>query len=244
MKILIFGGTGEARELAELLGDLAHEITISFAGRTPAPKLPDRTLVRTGGFGGTEELCAYIKQENFTFLLDATHPYTQKMSARIVTAATLTGVPMLRLTRQPWQQPKNAIWVNATSVGDALKKPENGANILVTSGHKGLEHLAKRPDCKFLVRLIVPPKIPLPENTSILLAQPLFSLAGETELMEENKITHLIAKNSGGKKMHTKIDAAASLGLTTIIIDRPVLSPTSEVTNIQSTIAHIQDLSS
>ncbi|HTM76407.1 MAG TPA: precorrin-6A/cobalt-precorrin-6A reductase, partial [Devosia sp.] len=57
MKILILGGTGEARELANRLVAKGHAVTSSLAGRTSDPKLPSGTI-RLGSFGGIPGLAA------------------------------------------------------------------------------------------------------------------------------------------------------------------------------------------
>ena len=51
MKILILGGTAEARQLADQLVDMGHEVIVSYAGKTSEPVLP-RAEILTGGFGG------------------------------------------------------------------------------------------------------------------------------------------------------------------------------------------------
>ena len=55
MRVLILGGTGEARELANRLDALGHEVTTSLAGRTSAPQLPAGEI-RVGKFGGVPGL--------------------------------------------------------------------------------------------------------------------------------------------------------------------------------------------
>jgi lysophospholipase L1-like esterase len=53
MRILILGGTGEARILADKLVKMGHAVTTSLAGRTSAPLLPAGE-VHIGGFGGAQ----------------------------------------------------------------------------------------------------------------------------------------------------------------------------------------------
>ena len=55
MKVLLLGGTGEARELAGLLAEAGIEVVSSLAGRTTNARLPAGE-VRSGGFGGPEGL--------------------------------------------------------------------------------------------------------------------------------------------------------------------------------------------
>src|ERR1700730_18178052 len=80
-RILILGGTTEARRLAERLAgrhDLA--VTLSLAGRTATPAAQP-VPVRIGGFGGAEGLAAHLATERVDVLIDATHPYAANISA-------------------------------------------------------------------------------------------------------------------------------------------------------------------
>ena len=81
-RILILGGTGEARALAtravEHLPDNVDVIT-SYAGRTQRNKEPPG-IIREGGFGGTKGLRNYILTESIDVLIDATHPFATAIS--------------------------------------------------------------------------------------------------------------------------------------------------------------------
>src|SRR5215472_2298963 len=59
-RILILGGTIEARLLAEALaGRPGVAVTLSLAGRTARP-MPQPVPVRVGGFGGAEGFADYL----------------------------------------------------------------------------------------------------------------------------------------------------------------------------------------
>src|SRR4029450_9152044 len=82
MKILILGGTIEARALAAALGPRADlPVPVSLAGRPPEP-LPQAAPVRSGGFGGAEGLAQYLGEEKIDVLIDATHPYAAANHAK------------------------------------------------------------------------------------------------------------------------------------------------------------------
>src|SRR5437879_2900961 len=86
-RILILGGTTEARRLAERLAarpDLS--VTLSLAGRTANP-VAQPVPVRIGGFGGAQGLADYLAAERIDALIDATHPYAAVMSANAAEAA-------------------------------------------------------------------------------------------------------------------------------------------------------------
>jgi precorrin-6A/cobalt-precorrin-6A reductase len=78
-RVLLLGGTSEARELAALLVSAAIDVTSSLAGRVAAPRLPVGP-VRIGGFGGVDGLEAYLRAEHVDIVVDATHPFAEGMS--------------------------------------------------------------------------------------------------------------------------------------------------------------------
>src|ERR1700751_3560597 len=70
-RILIPGGTTEARKLADPLAKGADlEIVVPLAGRTKSPA-PQPVPVRTGGFGGAAGLAEYLGKE---WMAGLTHP--------------------------------------------------------------------------------------------------------------------------------------------------------------------------
>src|SRR6476659_71885 len=92
-RVLILGGTAEARMLAErLAGRPDLEVMLSLAGRTAAPARQP-VPVRRGGFGGAAGLAGYLVSERIDALFDATHPYASVISANAVTAARQADVP-------------------------------------------------------------------------------------------------------------------------------------------------------
>ena len=95
MRVLILGGTQEAYELAERLAEIERlEIISSLAGRTREPRQP-RGAVRSGGFGGPEGLARYLRDEGIRFVVNATHPFADQISAHAVEAAAASGTELL-----------------------------------------------------------------------------------------------------------------------------------------------------
>lgn len=242
MKILIFGGTGEARALANQLVELGHDVTTSLAGRTRMPLLPQGEI-RTGGFGGVPQLVAFFTENTFEYIIDATHPYAANMSAQLVPAAKDAGIPLLRLSRPVWERPEGADWVEVDNADVAMRDLLEGAVPFLSLGHKEIGHIGAWPKSRCVVRLIEAPETPLPEKVHLILARPPYTLEGEMALMREHGITHLITKNSGGAQTRAKIDAATTLGIATYIIARPKLVPAREVETVDAAIADIQDVS-
>jgi len=234
MKILILGGTGEARELAGRLVALGHDVTTSLAGRTSAPMLPAGDL-RVGKFGGIAGLVGYLQARGFDRLVDATHPYAGLISINAVAASERTKIPLVRFMRPAW--PEDTNWHNVPDLEAAAKALPSGATALITTGHEGLATFLSRDDCTLVIRLIEPPGMLLPPHARLILGRPPYSPAGETALFQREAITHLVSKNSGGAQTVAKIEAAKALGIDVIMIARPAYGPATEVATIEDAIA-------
>ncbi|RYE07270.1 MAG: cobalt-precorrin-6A reductase [Hyphomicrobiales bacterium] len=235
MKILILGGTGEARELAGRLVATGHQVVTSLAGRTQQPMLPAGD-VRVGKFGGIPGLVGYLKMTGTDRLVDATHPYAGLISINAVAAAQQAGIKLVRFMRPAWVEPEGADWRHVASIADAASALPSGATVLVTTGHEGLELLLARDDCKLLVRLIEPPQMTLPHHARLILARGPYSLEDETALFVRESITHLVTKNSGGEQISAKLVAARSTGAQVIMIGRPEYGPAIEVGTIEDAV--------
>ncbi len=239
MKILIFGGTREAIEFANILGEEGHEIILSLAGRTQNPKLPKYGQVRIGGFGGAEKIAEFLSQENIDLIIDITHPYAQNISNQLVDAASLSQKSLLRFKRPLWHKNNENDWQEFENVAQAIKQLPQNVTCFISTGHKGLEELEKRPDCKFLVRLIEVPKITLPQNCTIILSHPPYEVSDELAVMKQHKITHLLSKNSGSKQTKAKIEAALNLGMDIFMIARPKLKEANELFSTEHLLSYI-----
>ena len=239
MKILILGGTAEARELANRLVAKGHDVTTSLAGRTSDPKLPQGDI-RMGKFGGIPGLAAYMRAVGTERLVDATHPYAGLISVNAVAAAQVTGIALVRYMRPAWQQQGGDDWLTLDTAAEAAAALPANADVLLTTGHMGLEAFIERDDCQFVVRVIEQPAFELPRHATLLLARPPYDIAGEMQLMEREGITHLITKNSGGGQTAAKLEAARRLGVKVIMIARPVYGPALEVSDLDAVVAAIE----
>lgn len=238
MRILILGGTGEARELAGRLVALGHEVITSLAGRTQQPALPAGDL-RVGKFGGVPGLVGYLKAARIERLVDATHPYAGLISINAVAASQQSGVPLVRFMRPAWIEPGGAEWQHAASIAEAAAALPSGATVLVTTGHEGLAELLARDDCSLIVRLIEAPEFPLPRHARLILARPPHRLEDERTLFRQEGITHLVTKNAGGEATAAKLVAAREAGAEVVMIARPVYGPAREVGTVDEAVAAV-----
>jgi len=193
MRVLILGGTQEARELKHALGEQA---TLA--------------LKRTTTSGGAEGLSAYVETHGITHIVDATHPFATRISAN----AQNTSAELIRLERPGFEPRDEYTYVErlhqAQIPGDA--------RVFLTTGHHELEALEHHP-AFFLVRALNAPAGPLPPHHELILAKGPFTLQNELALIERHRLTHLISKDSGGPD--AKLQAARERDLAVILIRRP-----------------------
>ena len=235
MKILILGGTTEARELAERLVAAGHQVTTSLAGRTQRPSLPAGDL-RVGKFGGIPGLVGYLRAAGIERLVDATHPYAGLISINAVAASQQSGVPLVRFMRAPWEEPADSGWTHAADIAGAAGALPSGATALVTTGHAELEKLLERDDCRFVVRLIEEPDIAMPRHARLIISRPPYTIEDEIALFQREGITHLVTKNSGGEATAAKLAAAHEVGAEVVMIARPVYGPAREVGTVDEAV--------
>lgn len=242
-RILILGGTTEARALADALSATGHAVTTSLAGRTIEPHRPQGE-VRVGGFGGAAGLADYLRLTAIDALIDATHPYAAAISAHAIEAASSAGRPLLRFERPPWQPQKGDRWIVVDTLAAAARvTPELGTRAFLTIGVKELGNFAGVDKVWFLVRLVERPGEAIAlKNCELILARGPFNPDDERDLLRRHRIDVVIAKNSGGDSTYGKIAAARELGLPVLLLRRPVLPPARTVTAVAEAIAWVESL--
>ena len=237
--MLVLGGTSEARALAAALGrDPAVDLTSSLAGRVTSPALPEGRT-RVGGFGGAPGLARWLQQQGVDQLVDATHPFAERISASAAAAARATGVPLLVLRRPEWEPAPGDQWHHVDSLAGAAEAlPRLGARVFLTTGRQGLDAFAGLHDLWFLVRTIDPPAPPVPPAMQLLLDRGPYAAESERALMRAHRVDVLVTKNSGGGATAPKLDAARSLGLPVVMVRRP---PTPEGVAVLDSVEAVLD---
>ena len=226
MKVLILGGTGEARALASVLARERPALTVvsSLAGRVAEPVLP-AGRVRVGGFGGPSGLAGHLRAAGTEAVVDATHPFAATMSASAVTATASVGVPLLVLRRPGWTPLPGDDWHWVDSLAEAAEMlPDLGRRVFLSTGRGGLGTFAGCDGLWFLLRSVDPPDPPMPRALHSVLARGPFTVEGERALLREHRIDVVVTKDSGGDMTAAKLRAAAELGLPVVVQRRPALA--------------------
>ncbi|ORT57903.1 cobalt-precorrin-6A reductase [Streptomyces sp. CB03238] len=219
MHVLILGGTAEARVLAGLLRPHAR-VTSSLAGRVAAPRLPEGE-VRIGGFGGADGLARWIGEHGVDRVIDATHPFAERISFHAARAAATAHVPLLALRRPGWVPVDGDDWRDVGSLEEAAAALDGlGERVFLTTGRMGLAVFAACPQW-FLVRSVDAPEPPMPARTEVLLDRGPFTLEGERELLARHRIDVLVTKDSGAAATAPKLAAAREAGIPVVVVCRP-----------------------
>lgn len=221
-RILILGGTAEARELAARLADRDDlAMTLSLAGRTIDPA-PQPVPVRSGGFGGVAGLVDYLGAQAIDLLIDATHPFARQISANARAASRETGIPLLRLERHGWDETDGDRWTRvATMAGAVAALGKDPRRVFLAIGRQEAKAFDAAPQHHYLVRSVDPVDPPLDApQVEYLLARGPFAVEDEVALLREHRIEVIVSKNSGGEATHGKIVAARILGLPVVLVER------------------------
>ncbi|MFG1820486.1 cobalt-precorrin-6A reductase [Kribbella sp. NPDC049174] len=222
MKVLLLGGTGEARSLAAAFAaepDL--QVVSSLAGRITDARLPVGE-VRQGGFGGTDGLVDWLRDNSVDAVVDATHPFAATMTEHAVAAAREVGVPLLILRRPGWTAVAGDLWhwVDTPSEAAGLL-PSVGTRAFLTIGRQGLAAF-EQSGVWMLARCVEPPE-PVPTWCELILDRGPYDVYGELALMRQYQIDVLVTKDSGGEQTAAKLIAARELGVPVVVIRRPPL---------------------
>lgn len=256
MSLLILGGTGDAKMLVNALCEshiVTPDIIYSVAGIVRIPQLPckvisggfrqystyptsNRVLSPTGGntskHNGLEN---YIRDNKITAILDATHPYAKNMSESAAFAARQCAIPYWRYLRLPWEEQAEDNWTIFKNWDALIPHLANKSSVFFSSGQVSTEifdkidQLLDGKEQTHLLRTAVKPKAILAENVHWIKSIGPFNLDREISLLKKHKVDVIVTKNSGGEATSAKLQAARSLQIPVLMLDRPNLPAADRV---------------
>jgi len=222
LRVLILGGTSEASALCKLIAeDGVMNAILSLAGRTKTPAAQP-IPARIGGFGGVDGLATYLRNEHIDIVVDASHPFAEQISFNAEEACKRVALPLLVLTRPPWQWVEGDLWQEVSDLDEAARALGDAPRrVLLTSGRKGLKAFEAATQHDYLIRTIEEPEPLVLLHARFLQERGPFDEASERALMQNERIEILVTKNSGGDATYAKILAARALCLPVVIVRPP-----------------------
>lgn len=226
-EICIFAGTGEGRKLVERLCGRGLKLTVCVAteyGETLLGEHPD-TEIRAGRMdrNGIAEM---LRNEAFSLVIDATHPYAAEATENIAAACLDTGTDFLRLLRNSDSGADDGVFAeNTAECVNYLKNTEG--NILLTVGSKELPGYAELSGRVFARVLPMQTSLDLCIKSGItpdriIAMQGPFDEEMNLALLKMTKAKYLVTKDTGGPGGYgAKIAAARKAGVQAVIIGRP-----------------------
>ena len=141
-KVLVFAGTTEGRELAELLADSNIKCSVCVATDYALELMDDKRLDVHCGRLTEEEMEVLMRDGSFDVVVDATHPYAQIVSQNVRQAAYKESIPFIRLRRSTESAEEGFVSFKTHEECSAWLSFQTG-NILLTTGSKDLGSYAK-----------------------------------------------------------------------------------------------------
>ena len=228
MRILIFAGTSDGRELSYRLSE-KYEVTVSVAteyGRQleEAYGEPGRIEVLSGRLS-EDEMEKLMK--NFDVCVDATHPYAVEAGKNIKRAAGSCGIRLFRLGRKACEIPEDAeVFESAAEAAEYLKKISG--NVLIATGAKEIKEFVSVGLDRLTVR-ILPAEESLRNakeaglrEKNILTGIGPFSKEDNIAQIKERNIEYFVTKDGGtAGGFPEKVEACRECGIKLVVIKRP-----------------------
>lgn len=226
MRVVLFSGTTEGRELSRRLAELGLEVTVSVAtplGQEEQGSAPGVT-VRCGRLL-PDEMAALLK--GAALCIDATHPYAVEVTKNIQAACEATGTPLRRLLRQESATEATWVTVESTEQAAAFLQTTEG-NILLTTGAKELPAFASLDPTRLYPR-VLPTHAALDAcetlgipHKNILALQGPFTREMNKAMLTQYNVKWIVTKDGGKAGGFTdKADAAREKHVPLVLIRRP-----------------------
>ena len=229
VKVAIFGGTTEGRELCEFCERLAIHTLYCVAtidGARAVKQLPC-VDARVGRLDAAQ-MTTWLEECDPDLVVDATHPYAQGVSRNIEAACRKADTPMLRVIRETAATQGS---VSFNGIDDLLLWIEQTpGNVFVATGASLAGQLTRLTDYRSRIWLRILPSPDslracldlgyLPER--LICMQGPFTQELNHAMLKATGAKILVTKNSGAAGgFAEKISAAQKLGIVTAVLKRP-----------------------
>lgn len=226
MRVVIFSGTTEGRELSAETAAMGAETVVCVA--TEYGKFMQEHVPGTHTLSGrmdAEEMTKVL--EGADLCIDATHPYAREASRNIRAAAGTANVPYRRILRRESKLPPDCILVDSAAEAARFLQDTEG-NILLTTGAKELTAFSTVERQRLVPRVLPAQEslaacegMGIPRSNVIAMQGP-FSCELNTALIHQFSIQWLVTKDGGAAGgFAEKAQAAQQTGTHLVVIRRP-----------------------
>ena len=229
-KVIVFAGTTEGYEISRFLSENQLPVLACVATEYGSKSLQENSCLHVqAGRLDEQQMRDLFFREKPELVLDATHPYAAEVTQNIRKACEETGVSYTRILRTGSEQ-QNAVYVrDAKEAAEYLKGTEG--NVLLTTGSKELAVFTSVSDYnkRLFARVLSLPSVIEScqalgfEGRNLIAMQGPFSKELNQAMLEQYQCRYLVTKDSGkAGGFLEKIQAAEALGVTAVIIGRPL----------------------
>ena len=229
-KVIVFAGTTEGYEISCFLSENQLPVLACVATEYGSKSLQENSCLHVqAGRLDEQQMRNLFFREKPELVLDATHPYAAEVTQNIRKACEETGVSYTRILRTGSEQ-QNAVYVrDAKEAAEYLKGTEG--NVLLTTGSKELAVFTSVSDYnkRLFARVLSLPSVIEScqalgfEGRNLIAMQGPFSKELNQAMLEQYQCKYLVTKDSGkAGGFLEKIQAAEALGVTAVIIGRPL----------------------
>ena len=229
-KVIVFAGTTEGYEISRFLSENQLPVLACVATEYGSKSLQENSCLHVqAGRLDEQQMRDLFFREKPELVLDATHPYAAEVTQNIRKACEKTGVSYTRILRTGSEQ-QNAVYVrDAKEAAEYLEGTEG--NVLLTTGSKELAVFTSVTDYnkRLFARVLSLPSVIEScqalgfEGRNLIAMQGPFSKELNQAMLEQYQCKYLVTKDSGkAGGFLEKIQAAEALGVTAVIIGRPL----------------------
>ena len=230
MRVFVFGGTTEGREVACRLVEAGHDVTLSVATPLGAEELAARRADEPApklSVGKIEHDDMVRALSASDACVDATHPYALHITEHVREACAEAGCPLWRLLRSATAEQDGCVYVDGIASAARFLASKDG-NILLTTGAKELVPFAGLGVERVFARVLplasslaACEEAGIPHRNIIAMQGP-FSAELNEALMRQFDIAWMVTKEGGAAGgFPEKVAAARAVGAGCVVIERP-----------------------
>ena len=229
-KVIVFAGTTEGYEISRFLSENQLPVLACVATEYGSKSLQENSCLHVqAGRLDEQQMRDLFFREKPELVLDATHPYAAEVTQNIRKACEETGVSYTRILRTGSEQ-QNAVYVRDVKEAAEYLEGTEG-NVLLTTGSKELAVFTSVSDYnkRLFARVLSLPSVIEScqalgfEGRNLIAMQGPFSKELNQAMLEQYQCKYLVTKDSGkAGGFLEKIQAAEALGVTAVIIGRPL----------------------